>query len=507
MKKTQWVHRTAVRPMFLNLNAENNGLPVLISNQQLTELQSKNLIDENDFLWLDHSFWTADKISPDDVEQLNYIRILENAGVTREEYLRARALNYEQQIQSYLSGGLYIQRPSIDTTATMVGKNGKDPEAEIQRILAKEGFGFASGDNELSGLSNRDVLNVLIVLEIPENCVSGMAGTPQLLFRDADTPLEVSTAYFADQQLTMVIPPEYIKNAYIVGAHDVIDIKNPEFNSDYIIEEGYYDLNVLKEYIKYEVETNYSPENVYKLYFLIEQYYITSNSYAGYNSLIKILEDKLQEVFDSDDFTAADGEAYGFIIDSHQMIYEFQRSPLEEVRDKLKYNSFNMSAEETEATLLALIEESKKSLQASKANRSPVDEMAIFEECLTYVDGGVYQKIINSPNYNKIYGELELKRSVLARLHQEVETYCDYFVDAYIKEDAADRSKALQGMRASENVSLLLNYAVRCDAYITQAFVQYIKENDISRLTLEECRVLIENIENHAKAANQSRSL
>lgn len=331
MKKTQWIHRTAVRPMYLNLASNKNGLPALLNDQQYLAAQEQRMISDSDIVWLDHSFWTSDKISPDDVVQLAYISKLEQAGISREKYLQAREQNYQQQLQSYFENGLYTQRPLIETTATRIDSRGKNPEAELQKILRKEGFGFATGDSMQGALSHRDLLNVLFVLEIPKECVSGLGDMPQPLFRESDNPLETFTAYFGPQKLTKVIPAEYIKKAYVVGANDRVEIANPEFNSDFILEDGTYDFNVLKEYVTTQLAVNYSVNTVYALETLINDYYISSQSYSGYNTLITMIESKLEKLTEGIDAKYEDWEVYGQIMENHQDVYESQRTPLRQL--------------------------------------------------------------------------------------------------------------------------------------------------------------------------------
>jgi len=507
MKKTQWIHRTAVRPMYLNVASNKNGLPALLSDQQYLAAQEQRKIHDSDIVLLDHSFWTSDRISPEDVVQLAYIKKLEEAGVTREEYLEAREQNYQQQLQSYFENGLYTQRPLIETTATQLGRNGKNPEAELEKILQKEGFGFATGDSMQGMLSNRDLLNVLLVLEIPEECVSGLGGVPQPLFRESDNPLETFTAYFGPQKLTKVIPAEYIKKAYVVGANDRIEIANPEFNSDFILEDGTYDFNVLKEYVERQMETNYSTETVFALDDLITNYYASSNSYSGYNTLISIVEEKIQTIAESENGTIKDAENYAYIVGVHQVTYEGQRTPLQAIRDKLKHESKTMSPDELENTLLALMKESKRSLQESYKEGAIIDEMPTFRECIELITQDTYKRIYHSHNANDIIGELETKRKIIGKIDQETENYGNHYVDTIIGETIEDRTKAQREMDKSGNISMILQYAVRCEGDIAEAFVRYIKNNDISQLSPEECRDLIPEIRDNAKSARNERTL
>lgn len=506
MKKTQWIHRTAVKPMFLNLASINNGFPILLNGHQYITLLEQKKINDSDIVWLDHNFWTADKISPEDTIQLAYIKKLEDAGVSREDYLHAREENYRQQLNSYFQNGLYVQRPLIETTATRLDVAGKNPDVELQKMLGKSGFGFVSGDNSLSGLSHRDLLNVLLVLEIPEECVSGAGEEPKPVFKDTEKPIEIMTAYFGPRETTKVIPAEYIKCAYVVGSHDKIKIDNQSFNSDLILEEGSYDFNVLKDYVNRQMETNYSPRTVFALDNLITKYYASSMSYSGYNTLINIVEEKLSKIIDKENASIEDMEAFSYITDNHQLVYESQRTPLQEVRDKLKNESKTMSSHDMEQTLLALLKESKKSLQESYKQNKQKDEMQTFEECLSLVTPDVYKKIYNSSYANDIIGELEIKRKIVDMLHHEYEKSVNYNVDSIVAENEEDRLQSAQKMQTSDNTAILLNYAVRCDGYVAEKFVKYLNDHDISQMNTQDCMNLIPLIRDKAKEGHQERT-
>ena len=59
----------------------------------------------------------------------------------------------------------------------------------------------------------------------------------------------------------------------------------------------------------------------------------------------------------------------------------------------------------------------------------------------------------------------------------------------------------------SGKISMLLRYAVRCDVDIAEAFVRYIKNNDMSQFSIEECESLIPEIRDNAIAARKEKSL
>lgn len=50
MNKTQWIHRTAVRPVFLNLASKSNGCPILLNGQQYNTLLEQKKIDDSDIV-------------------------------------------------------------------------------------------------------------------------------------------------------------------------------------------------------------------------------------------------------------------------------------------------------------------------------------------------------------------------------------------------------------------------------------------------------------------------
>ena len=95
-------------PMYLNLASKQNGLPVLLSTEQYITAYEQKALNDSDIIWLDHNFWTNETISPEAYDQLQYVSILENAGITREEYLQARKQNYEQQMQSFFENSAFL---------------------------------------------------------------------------------------------------------------------------------------------------------------------------------------------------------------------------------------------------------------------------------------------------------------------------------------------------------------------------------------------------------------
>ena len=220
-----------------------------------------------------------------------------------------------------------------------------------------------------------------------------------------------------------------------------------------------------------------------------------------------IIEKKLQSIVEIEDAKVEDIETLSYIMETHQMVYEGQRTPLQAIRDKLKHESKTMSPDELDDTLLALMKESKKSLQESYKEGATLDEMHIFEECLGFITEDIYKRIYHSYNANDIIGELETKRKILDKIHRETENYGNHYADTILAENEEDRLKAHKEMDTSGNILMLLQYAVRCDVDVAQEFVRYIKNHDMSQLSAEDCRSLIPQIRDEAKAASQERAL
>ena len=173
MGKTYWLHRTSISPLFINLDSKNNGLPTLMSYSEYSAIATDRTLGGY-IHELPHDLWLKE-----DEHAAEYIRILSEAGFTKEEYLEARQQNYQEQLNAYFENGLYIQRGELITTVTRLDDNGKDPQRELEKTLKKEGMGFRTGNDITGILSNRQSLNVAIVLEIPEECISNE--TPQIV--------------------------------------------------------------------------------------------------------------------------------------------------------------------------------------------------------------------------------------------------------------------------------------------------------------------------------------
>ena len=94
-----------------------------------------------------------------------------------------------------------------------------------------------------------------------------------------------------------------------------------------------------------------------------------------------------------------------------------------------------------------------------------------------------------------------------SRIDRETENYGNHYCDTILAENEEDRLKAQQNMNTSGNISMLLQYAVRCDVDVAQAFDKYIKNHDMSQLSADDCQALIPQIRDEAKAARQERAL
>ena len=268
-KKTYWLHRTTISPMFLNLSYKENGLPVLLSYTDYCKYSIDKQYKNAYFEPLPHDFWLTETN-----ENSAYVKILQENGISRKEYLKRRQLNYNSQLQSYFENGLYIQRQLLDTTLTRLDLEEQDPEKQLQKILSKQGMGFTT-TGELAGLSNRNLLNVAILVEIPIECLQSQL--PEPVFEKAKTPREIATTYFQMQVMDKVIPCQFIKKAIVISGGDRLSYENPNFDEDYHVQNGLHDLDVIDKMIKRACE-KYDFKTVKETFALLEQSYLATKS-------------------------------------------------------------------------------------------------------------------------------------------------------------------------------------------------------------------------------------
>ncbi|MBQ8206392.1 MAG: hypothetical protein IJZ77_02935 [Bacilli bacterium] len=491
MSKTYWLHRTSISPMFINLDSKNNGLPTLMSFAEYSAVATDSKVSAY-IHQLPHDLWLKK-----DKNAEEYIRILNEAGVTLEDYLQARQQNYQEQLNAYFENGLYIQRDELITTVTRLDEGGKDPQKELDKTLKKEGLGFRTGNDITGVLSNRQVLNVAIILELPEECISNE--NPQQVFEEADKPLSIGTAYFGLQKLTKVIPSQYIKGAFVVGGADNrLSFSNPNFDSEYIVEDGYYDANTITDYIGKQLSKDFDIENIYQVVMFIDEVFDKTKS--------KQCITELEKVISLVGNNLVTPEADDLYVALEEKIVEMKRNVRTQMEvladDLIESDLENLTEEEIVEHITKYLSSSKDVLRA-RFKENAYDEIFVTEldsisKALDCISPKVYEKLQKSYSFNDIYGEVEMLKRILS-MKEDLRQKDGQLIDEVYTADAKRQEEIRQENVTMDKQIMFLNYAMCSNPRIAQNVIKFLKHNDVSKLSPEECIESISKIKDITK--------
>lgn len=169
--------------------------------------------------------------------------------ISEEDYKKAVESNFRSEVAKYFQNGLYAVETSIDRTATPLEKvSGEELTIEEQRerlgeILGEDGFGMndTKKNPELGMVANRENLNLLLLLEVPEECFESVEKIKPL-FEKSDNPFTYTTAYRGVQTMETIIPREYIKGAFFAAEDgEIFYTDNSSFDINKKVEKGIYD--------------------------------------------------------------------------------------------------------------------------------------------------------------------------------------------------------------------------------------------------------------------------
>ena len=475
-EKTYWLHRTTVSPMFLNLSYKENGLPVLLSYADYCKYSTDKQYRNAYFEPLPHDFWLTET---DD--NAAYIKILQENGVGREEYLSLRQQNYESQLQSYFENGLYIQRQLLDTTLTRLDLEEQDPEKNLQKILSKQGMGFTT-TGELSGLSNRNLLNVAIVVEIPTECLQGRL--PEPVFEKAKTPREIATTYFQLQVMDKVIPRQFIKKAIVVSGHDRLSYGNPNFDENYHVQNGLHDLDVIETTVKKACE-KYDFQTLKDTFLLLEHGYL-STKHLSYIYPMEQLRDLLKT-------HARTPEEKTLLENITKTAYAARRNSrtiVETQRDNIReIDVSKLSVDEVAATLSQFLDVSQKQLRElyKKGSGSAkfLDALQAFEDGLRAVSPAIYKKLEASISFNDLYGEIESLKKVADRMSEQRKTWEENYIDSLGAEEQSIIERTSTAIKSSDNSMTFLHYAMVADKKVRDNILKFLDKHDMSKFNDE----------------------
>ena len=238
-----YIHRTAIGPVFYDVS---NGK--IYTNKEYFEMF------QTDSEYVDEYLYPFDSVDVDMLLKEHSLDLGAGWSISEEEYKKAVERNFQEHISDFFEKGLYAVETSIERTATSLEEGSQHQILSVQQqrerlseLLNKIGFGMnTSKENALLGaLANREELNTLLILEIPESCLGDLDNISQL-FEKKDDVFETETAYRGVLKLDTVIPREYIKGAFFVGTEELYYSANEHFDRKKELKNGIYNSQSIK---------------------------------------------------------------------------------------------------------------------------------------------------------------------------------------------------------------------------------------------------------------------
>ena len=242
-----YIHRTAIGPVFYDVS---NGK--IYTNKEYLEMF------QSDSEYVDEYLYPFDSVDVDMLLKEHSLDLGSGWSISEEEYKKVVERNFQEHISEFFEKGLYAVETSIERTATSLEEGSQHQILSVQQqrerlseLLNKIGFGMnTSKENALLGaLANRDELNTLLILEIPESCLGDLDNISQL-FEKKDDVFETETAYRGVLKLDTVIPREYIKGAFFVGTEELYYSANEHFDRKKEVKNGIYNSQSIKSILE-----------------------------------------------------------------------------------------------------------------------------------------------------------------------------------------------------------------------------------------------------------------
>lgn len=242
-----YIHRTAIGPVFYDVSNGN-----IYTNKEYLEMF------QSDSEYVDEYLYPFDSVDVDMLLKEHSLDLGSGWSISEEEYKKAVERNFQEHISEFFEKGLYAVETSIERTATSLEEGSQHQILSVQQqrerlseLLNKKGFGMnTSKENALLGaLANRDELNTLLILEIPESCLGDLDNISQL-FEKKDDVFETETAYRGVLKLDTVIPREYIKGAFFVGTEELYYSANEHFDRKKEVKNGIYNSQSIKSILE-----------------------------------------------------------------------------------------------------------------------------------------------------------------------------------------------------------------------------------------------------------------
>ena len=321
-KKKYFIHRTAISPVFYDVS--DGKLYTYKEYLEMLQSSDKGYEYVEEFLYPIYGL---------EAEQLRESHILDVGAswtTSEEEYKKTEERNFKEQINAFFKKGLYAVETSLERTATSLEEGNLHTKLSIDEqrkkligILNEIGFGMntSKGNTLLGALANREELNTLLVLEIPDSCFGDLEHITKL-FEKSDEVFETETAYRGVLKLDTIIPREYLKGAFYIGEIDTYYNENEHSNSDRIIENGIYNRQTINEILAQLKNTEQLQSSmIHEVLDMIKNDFSVDKDVSQLKNRISKISELLDRVEDKNSI-----ESLNAIIEE---IYEQIRNPLE----------------------------------------------------------------------------------------------------------------------------------------------------------------------------------
>jgi len=320
--KKYFIHRTAIAPAFYDVS---NGK--LYTNREYSEMYKSG---EKGYEYVDEFLYPIYGLEAEQLRENHVLDVGAGWTISEEEYKKTAERNFKEQISAFFEKGLYAVETSLDRTATSLEEGTlhtklsiEEQRKRLMETLNEVGFGMntSKGNNLLGALANREELNTLLILEIPDSCFGDLEHITRL-FEKSDEVFETETAYRGVQKLDTIIPREYLKGAFYIGETDTYYNENEHSNSDRIIENGIYNRQTINEILSQLKNTEQLQGSMlHEVLDMIKSDFSVDNDVSQLKKRISIISELLDRVEDKDSI-----ESLNAILEE---IYEQIRNPIE----------------------------------------------------------------------------------------------------------------------------------------------------------------------------------
>ena len=236
------IHRTNSQPFFVNFLYKENGLPKFLTSEEFDDYY--NRADNN----VKHELNGMIPLNFYGKQEEGILRAMQRSGISIEEMQAVQQKNINERLSNFFQKGLFCLSNSIDGTVTFVCNEDDASYEEQTRRMNKLVSHYGAGFNSKTPF--RDNMEIVLILEMPIESVNP-ENKIQMLFERSNSPLEIGTTYHGVHKIYRIVPPQYIKGAYIYDAEkNKVFVKNEKFDKNYIVKDGEYEFDAPYHFVR-----------------------------------------------------------------------------------------------------------------------------------------------------------------------------------------------------------------------------------------------------------------